>query len=468
VRTLLKVFAVIAAVLLAPVLAWWVWNSIDEAPSAKAREYMEPLARGLPDGRNAWLFMVGLDAADGEDPMVLGRRRVDAYEARLVRNPVPKATAAETAFFDPVVDITGLAKGQALCDGREADCVAWAGENRELLARLERDNALLLRRYAALLGMRELQEVATPSNIDPSLLPTMPIRVDALYANLTARDVAVGRDPAAAAARLAQATHFWRFAETQAATLLLKLTAIRAIERHQRVLGAIVDRATTAQLAALQPHADVVLAEPSPAQRDFRPMMRYEYQATLDTIRREMASTPVMVTRCFDKEHENCLKKLVMGQGYAPQATANRLAELYADSELFHNVSARDYRSVEASVGAAISRKAPLDGDEGPLGMFGYNPVGKILAFIAIPAYSWVPRNHDCEALRRMLVLKLQARRQRIGADRMDAFLAAQPEALRNPYTGEPFAWDATRQEIGFAPVAVKYWKVERLGVPYR
>jgi hypothetical protein len=48
----------------------------------------------------------------------------------------------------------------------------------------------------------------------------------------------------------------------------------------------------------------------------------------------------------------------------------------------------------------------------------------------------------------------------------MAAFLASQPAELRNPFTGQPLAWDPRQGEIHFSPVT-NFWKMPRLRVSY-
>ena len=79
------------------------------------------------------------------------------------------------------------------------------------------------------------------------------------------------------------------------------------------------------------------------------------------------------------------------------------------------------------------------------------NYTGQILIDIARPTYQgYMQRSHDIEGYRRMLLLQLKARQERVKPAQMPAWLAASPSALRNPYTLQPMQWDAASNSLVF------------------
>src|SRR6185436_16596373 len=86
-RTVLKVFGWILFLLILPPLAWFTYNRIDESPSADARRWANQPRREVKDADNGWLYLYGIGAAEGDDPIALGRRRADAYTARARNDP---------------------------------------------------------------------------------------------------------------------------------------------------------------------------------------------------------------------------------------------------------------------------------------------------------------------------------------------------------------------------------------------
>jgi hypothetical protein len=97
-----------------------------------------------------------------------------------------------------------------------------------------------------------------------------------------------------------------------------------------------------------------------------------------------------------------------------------------------------------------------------------YNYTGRILAAISIPAFDWSKREHDREALRRMIVLKRMALEPGVPAESLASVISLQDSTLGNPLTGNPFDWDATSRVLYFEPSAKQDWKRERVEIAYR
>jgi hypothetical protein len=216
-RRLLKVLGILMLIPLLPALAFLVWNAIDESPSPAALRYAAAVDQPVvADADNAWLVMAGLGAPPGDDPVALARRRVAAYAARAALRPTPAADSAEQALFvDPVPAILPDAARDgidAFCAARNQDCVQWARTHRSALLRLQRSNALRLRRFEALLQLPAWQ-VLYPAEINVDH-PDMSV-MD-LHANLIAVELAEQGEPSrrsnapAALANLASSVEFWQ------------------------------------------------------------------------------------------------------------------------------------------------------------------------------------------------------------------------------------------------------------------
>ncbi len=157
-----------------------------------------------------------------------------------------------------------------------------------------------------------------------------------------------------------------------------------------------------------------------------------------------------------------------MNAAYAPQATRNLQARHYRIMEDLLEVEPRRIEVAHQEASPVLEETFVAFDDPGRLmGQLAHNFAGRILAQIAVPAFDWGRRLHDQEALRRMIVLKREAREQRIEPEGMNEFLSKQTEDLRNPFTGEPFGWNVETSEIHFVPSASSYWKRETLSVVY-
>jgi hypothetical protein len=78
-----------------------------------------------------------------------------------------------------------------------------------------------------------------------------------------------------------------------------------------------------------------------------------------------------------------------------------------------------------------------------------YNPIGKILAALAIPQYDTYPlRVFDIAAYQRLVFLILHIKRLHIASPDVAAFLKAHPEWSTHPVDGKPFRWNAQLSEL--------------------
>jgi len=84
-----------------------------------------------------------------------------------------------------------------------------------------------------------------------------------------------------------------------------------------------------------------------------------------------------------------------------------------------------------------------------------YNPVGKTLIALAVPAYkNYVLRPYDAAALQRLVRLSFEIRRQRIAPSAVAEFMKLHPEWSTHPADGRSFVWNAGTGEIAIRPVA--------------
>ena len=229
------------------------------------------------------------------------------------------------------------------------------------------------------------------------------------------------------------------------------------MDRH----GAGLDDADAALLD------DILRAPDKPI--DWSGAMAYEYQVVARALTDGVPGQFALLRQCISGAVEGgCLKMLGMSAAFAPQATLNLHAGHRTQMLRMLNADPRDYARVQQEAGLAMEATFVNFDDTRVLArQLGYNYSGRILAQIAIPAFDWGLRVHDQDAVRRMLVLKREATRRKLANEAMPAFLAEQPEALRNPHDGEPFAWDPLFREIHFAPRADKYWKRPSLAIHY-
>ena len=466
-------------------LAWCIANSIDEAPTSQAVLLREPVAHDVPDAANAWLYLLGLGAAEGEDPIAVGRRRLALYEARARQIPMPPVTEEEktlAAGHTPFALSIGAGdKGKEICDTRKSECMAWSAEQATWLTQLAASNALRLQRYETLLGMTEIDNLATP-RVDVDVLITNLGAPNRLYLALIARDVSMGGNISQSLRRLRKSAAFWQRVAAQGQALILKQVAEVLLEQHWRLLDEIIAQLSMDQLRAMQPEIDAILQPASPQQRDWYPTIKHEY-AVQSHVFEDAFHSPFnsfkLCTRNDAVKLKSCLFDLLASSAYLPNATHNLMASYHFKVAKLSTAPFREYLAQKKEFEASLIQYYPLASTESSLRMLAYNGVGKILFATFIvgrdnmnaavasakngvrnkPAFHcvvclYIERQHDREALRRMLVIKQNARVQGISNAQMPRFLKRQDEALRNPYTGEPFEWSGAKNEMHVTPLA--------------
>lgn len=451
---------------LIPLVSFWIYNRIDEKPTPAAEHWFAPIARDVPDAENAWLYMLGLHAAKEDNPIAFGRQRLDAYEARIARpGPRQEPDATEKALFEdalPFVQKDAQGKGFVFCDADKEDCLAWGAVNAERLRDLERSNAVLMQRYETLLGMSRIKDMSTPS-VDEPLPDTT--REAALYRNLIWRDLGDAATRPAALRRIARAVEFAQYADASGTSLQMKMLGERTRELYMRVLDTLVDHAGATGIDALRDTIDVVLRAPAPAQREWEPTLHREALRLNTALAESVFPGPIDAWRYCTKA---CFSNWVIAQLYVPQASRNTAAQLWDARLALHDGDPRDMAALSAAVSQIIDATMPLASSARETARrMSYNMSGKTLVAIATPSYDdYLTFQHDVEALRRMLLLKIAALDEHVPAQKMSEFLAQHRETLGNPYNDEAFAWDEATKEIRFVPKSKK-WNKDLLTVAY-
>ena len=459
------------ALILLPALLWFLYNRIDEAPSAAARELsarLEPPAP-LAVNDNAWLHLLGLGAAEAADSLQYATARVAAELARSRLSEKERATAVSA--LEPLAHVgpDPAAKDAPLpCPVREVDCIEKLTSARSLIESLRASNRVRLDRFERALALREWQILFPPTLEAPNASSrTEKFYLDALTSDLAQALKSNDQSRSLQALQgFADWVEFWRAAQTAAPDLVTIMVAAVHIESAQRIAGDLLDHLKVGQLAALDSPLDRVLAAPLKPQNWQQAMAREHRGFGLMMADVSLGAT---VKGCLTGSLANdCWRRLYASVAYAPQATLNRHAELTVAMGDWLASDPRKLATANERYAQVMEAAMPPFGDAAKLpGFFAHNPAGKILAVIAIPASPWGMRLQDQEAVRRMIVLKREAMRARIQVTRMPDFLAQQPAALRNPITGAAFDFNPNTHELEYAPADETYWKQKQLSIGY-
>ncbi len=420
-------------------------NWRDAEPSAAALQ-MADFYRSRTDVRdedNGFVYMMGFDVGPDEDPMAMGFRRVDWLRKAegdtsldLSRDPLgePRHYGADR---DPAIreylEACGP-RGPGCNDTLEAASKAFKG-------RVGAEDWLLTR-YRALLnreGWREFISTDLPAAM-PRYAPVMDGQKLLLLQAMTR---AGERDAGAVKEVLGEDLRFWRRVLESSDTLISKMIASAAILRHFKVGATILASFPPENLAAALP-----VEWQAPITESERSMERCivgEWQLMSDIFHdaatRESAAGFVM-----DDSISSRASSALVDPMFQPQDTINVYSEHYARSiqflegVSFANLGEATDRVTELSRTAANESLPPRSL---------YNFLGRMVAGIGTADFgSYARRVGDLEGVRRAALAAIELHVAQIDGGDIPAALAASP--LRNPYTDEPFLWDATDGAVVF------------------
>lgn len=452
-------------VLLIPVVCFVVFNRFDEAPSALAQRFENFPSRQMADADNGWLAMAGLGAPEGTDPLVWGRRKVDAFNSRLQARLRHAEAIAESSVQEDAVSFRKaptVPVDQVHCPMREKDCLQWALQNASQLDWMRENNALLLQRFGTAMQAQDWNALYGQA----ADMPMLAWNVPALQMDLLALDLAHAAskgndaDVAAALGKLAGTLEFWQRVRSQPQDMMSILISGKLIERGYWIINAWLDQASAEQISANAPLLDRLLAKPA-SKVNWDRMVADQYTGFRNTMDETIPSFGVTLWQCFNgSTRDGCLGALSLWSSYAPQATMNLQAVWCDQLQRLQQASPADLPAAEAEASRVTSALFPQFDDLGTLlSQLSYNFAGRVLVGVSIPAFDGGKREHDREALRRMMVIKRRAFEAGVDALAMPPFLQTLDEALSNPLTGQPFSWDAQKQGLSFEPLAEQDWK---------
>ncbi|QYF94199.1 hypothetical protein KY495_02935 [Massilia sp. PAMC28688] len=424
------------ATLLAIALVFLAVNWHDRAPSAGARR-LEQVSQSLPTvapADNAFIYLLGIDAPQGQDPRVIGRARFTWLQQQAQANgaarvfpdgldgATPERAPAFLALYASCRQIDGNC-AEAL-DADPVQAVAWVNSEQWILDR-----------YLALLDHGAWSE-ARP--FDPEL-PLAPYnaaldmqRLFFVHAWITA-----GKGEAQAVADLLQRDlAFWRMVLASSDNFTAKRAATVAINRHFTWSSLVMRSMPPEQrLQAIPPAWRTALSAPE------RAILR-NAASEFQTLRRS-----VMVVKNKHRAGLWAPLEKLNDRLFQVQHTLNPHADaLVATADAFGADYARLPQAASALAGART------DGDD-VVDSWLYNLAGRSLPGPRMhEVVFFASRVADLEALRRAALLTAQLRSDDPEPAAMAGKVAA--SALRNPYTGKPFVWDEQMQAVRFAGIS--------------
>jgi len=417
----------------------------DLAPEAQAlAEFHRP---AVPDAQNAYLVMVGFDAPAGSDPISAGAKIVKENEVVARSDPTGATRAAKlgsaTAAGPGDGRLPFVGDTAALCDPIDKPCLQPPFEDAEKIRAMAEANAELIARYLALQRMPAYANTSYPD----LLQPIAPAGWNAAWRVLLAQaaiDARSGKDERALAF-LAGDMAFWRRVLAEGSGLVDEMIAVRRLTSDLALLSEFF------WLPSFDVHTHQALLRQmltplTPAERNAAKMFRREYEWASMLL----AANHEEVTRSGDLDS---LNRQLARLFYKKQASLNQSARLYGGLQALGSHPPADFAVL----------KGKLDGEARWMSEPGitwlYNPIGKTLVGIAIPAYSdFVARVFDLAAYVQLVRAQLEVQLAGLPSDKIPQFLDQAQAEARNPYTNQPFTWDATNRSLSFEPMNQHVW----------
>jgi hypothetical protein len=435
----------IAGLLIVAYLVLLGVNWRDQPPSEAALRLMKLSASqpAVADQDNAYVYLMGFSADPAQEPQALGTQRIASALAQLEKSP----DAFMGDFPDKEHDFKPQrsAELQALlktCRTTvDAPCLKALDNSGKILADWLASEPLLLERYKALLTrMAYVQRL--PFQMNTPLPPYPQVYEGQKFLLVQAWQLAAQGDAAGVNKLLTQDIAFWRQNLAASDSLIAKMLATRAVQRNFVWGNAILRRLPPALMTHGMPQPWTTPL--SDAERAMLPSLTGEWVASNSFFKHTKEDGFPEI----DWTPKSRLSDAILQPLLQPQDNSNKLAQELVSLDAAMQVPYAQYP-------AAVERARVMgkkDRDESVFMFFLeriYNPVGEVLLSIARPDFiSYAVWVSDLEGLRRMAVLTTELRSQGAGTGDVAQKLAEAP--ARHPYTGQPFAWDASAKAVVF------------------
>ncbi|MBL8521795.1 MAG: hypothetical protein JNK75_14150 [Betaproteobacteria bacterium] len=460
-KTVLRIAAWIVAIpiaLLTLLIGIWFFTP-DEPLAAETQALLASRPAG-PDAENAYFAVFGLQAAIDRDAHDTGRKIVAAYMAHVQTARTPDAPFAyETLLGDS--DFRKRDK-RAPCVDDTPNCLAlYRAQWPALRAEIEA-SAPYLARYRALRSYARFIETVPPSMHAPIPAWGPVVHLSRLTDATIANEVAAAGTRQRALHELAAEMAFWKRLYTEADVLITKMIATSVLQQKLRLAGEIV--AAHPELIAQHGTLWAGLTQPLPPGADeIRQPMQGEIRIGARTL---LDMKALASSQQGESTLKDSLVNLAMRLGaYKPAASVN----------LYVSQMETGIRTLDAAIKPARESSQGTDHQQGnaqaaneadpfTLRAFLYNPAGRILAIISVPAFAeYSYRLRDLVAQSRLLEAQRRIVEAKVRPADVGAFLISQGSALANPHTSLPMDWNAATAELSFEPLS-KNVKSRRLG----
>ena len=450
VRLIAFVFLVVSAL--------FIINSFDAPLSKQAKALLATPPNPYPPDENIYLAIAGLEGPGEGSIIEIGQERIETYNRAL-----------DSILLDPETGLSVNSKWESaklvfkgiMPVGSPRTTSIWTDvkSHREEIAALLAANQQLYQRYLSLHRLHGYYETARPSFFAPPIYAPQPLRVLFLADVANRLQTSTLQQQREALTDLHHDLQMWRIVLKGDGTLISKMLAAAFLHADMILVADLITDSST-DLGLLGDVLDPMLL----------PFDLKDYR----------------IGNAFAAELR------AMAAFYKTITAANELAGSTASSSWRH----RTWNAFQAhffkvndteNMGAQIAAQWVALGDSEPGEFYKnreaylewlkinephlspaylYNPVGKILARLAISQNDTYPlRVSDVAAYQRLVYLAFQLKRQHIARANVAAFLNAHDEWSTHPVNGMPFRWNPKTGELAVNTLGEHLLQEQRFGL---
>lgn len=424
-------------------------NWYDQPPSEASSRLMNLSASrpSVADQDNAYVYLMGFSVEPAQDPRAWGLQRIASAQEQLKKSPNAFPAIEDLPGKDHDFKAQRPSELQALidtCKEVDAKCLKTLENGEKTIAAWLASEAWLLERYRTLLAHPAYQETL-PFDMRTPIPPYLAVHEGQKLLLVQAWQLAGQGDTAGVKKLLTEDVQFWRQSLGASDTVLAKMIAARALQRHFTWSNIVLRRLPPAVMRQGVPEQWM-----TPLSESERSMLRSfagESQAFTSMINQIGKGSIVLDTSEANWTLNNNLAP-ILEPLLQRQDTRNKYAEQLTASDAALQVPYEKYP-------AAVERARVMEDKERDESVFiffikrVYNPVGNILLSTGrLDANTYAVRVSDLEGLRRLTLVTTELRSQGATSEQLAQKLTE--ATARNPYTKEPFVWDDSAKSVVF------------------
>jgi hypothetical protein len=432
IRGIVKLIGVVVLLVLLLVGAFFLVNQFDEQLHPEFETFIKGDGTSVPDEENGYIALVGFMAPQGETMEAFG-------EELLQSDAKGEGEASRVTRVEFVGDAYALNCWIGKLVWKDKACAS-----EEALEKMIADNQLLLTRLSDLYRYEQFAIQGFASVVyGQTLIETQQLMMAKLV-----RDARRGQGEQA----LQQWMENMRFTQNllagegtvveQAIYLVIRRAGIEAY-------SPIVSHLTAEQLNTHKAALSEIFAAPTLGKGgwDVASTMRAEFRSMFGILEGCMASPADVRKTCLMGSPIDDLAAAT----YLPNATRNLFYEFSQDMLALSSLPAGQVG--EESLKLKREYLPATDREQNIFKILSgllYNPIGKmVMGGVAAGSELLIAAHHQGGMLR-VLALYTEAKTTGVKPEDMAAFVANAPAHLQNPFTNQPFGWNAEKQSITF------------------